>query len=132
MTTDGIVLQPNEIWVDKEPSPIFDHMEQPWSPSLYQIPRKAILVGTVVNRREFSKAEGRDTNVNNMVLKLPGSDKFFVPVVFTQFRKTIQQIIDYEFAINPTTIDYYAYLTIRQGWVRAGKTQSHPCIHVDG
>jgi hypothetical protein len=132
MTTEGIILQPRKIDVVNESSPIFDHMHQPWNPLFYQIPRRAILTGTVINPREFSKAGPPEINVNNMVVKLPGSDKFYIPLVLTQFRNTIQQIIDYEYAINPTAKDYYSYVTIRQGWVKAGKTQSHPSLHVDG
>lgn len=40
--------------------------------------------------------------------------------------RTIQQIIDYEYAINSMARDYYAYITIRQGWVKARKTKSRP------
>jgi len=128
---EGTILQPRNIKIVKESSPIFDHMEQPWNPLFYQIPRKAILIGTVIDPREFSKV-GPEVNVNNMVLKLPGSDKFHIPIRLNQFSETIQQIIDFEYAVNRRTKDFYAYVTVRQGWVRAGKTQSHPSIHVDG
>ncbi len=132
MTAEGIVLQPRKIEVVRVSSPIFDHMHQPWNPIFYQIPRKAILIGTVIDPKDFSKEGPPEINVNNMVVKLPGSDKFHIPSVLMQFRNTIQHIINYEYAINPTAKDYYAYVTIRQGWVKAGKTQSHPSIHVDG
>jgi hypothetical protein len=132
MTTEGIVLQPREIEVVRVSSPIFAHMHQPWNPVFYQIPRTAILIGTVIDPEDFSKEGPPEINVNNMVVKLPRSDKFYIPPALTQFRNTIQQIIDYEYAINPTAKDYYSYVTIRQGWVKAGKTQSHPSIHVDG
>jgi len=132
-TMEAIIIQPRKIEVVKPPSPIFDHMHQPWNPLFYQIPRKAILTGTVINPGEFSKAGPREVNnVNNMVVKLPGSDSFHIPLAQSQFKVTIQQIIDYEYAINPMANDYYAYITIRQGWVKVGKTQSHPSIHVDG
>ena len=130
--SEGSVLQPNPIEVVKVSSPIFDHMHQPWNPLFYLIPRKAILTGTVIDPKEFSKAGLPQTNVNNMVVKLPGSDRFHIPSTLTQFRKTVQQIINYEYAINPRAEDYFAYITIRQGVVKVGKTQSHPSIHVDG
>jgi len=85
-----------------------------------------------MNQEQFSKAGPPEVNVNNMVLKLPGSRTFFVPSALTQFAKTVQQIIDYEYGINTMADDYYAYITIRQGLVKAQKTQSHPSIHVDG
>lgn len=132
MIMEGIILQPREIEVVKPSSPIFDHMHQPWNTVFYQIPRRAILTGTVIDPEEFSKAGPPEINVNNMVIKLPGSDKFYIPLVLTQFRNAIQKIINYEYTINLTVKDYYAYITIRQGWVKAGKTQSHPAIHVDG
>lgn len=128
----GIILQPSKVEVAQLSSPIFDHMDQPWNPSLYQIPRRAILIGTVSEPIEFSEEGPPEINVNNMVVKLPGSDKAYLPPQLRQFRSTIQQILDYEYAINPMANDYYAYITTRQGWVRAGKTQSHPSLHVDG
>lgn len=132
MTTEGIILQPRRIEIVRASSPIFDHMHQPWNPLFYQIPRNAILIGTVIDPRQFSKAGPPGLNVNNMVVQLSGLDKHHLPPPLTQFRNTIQQIIDYEYAVNSTAKDYYAYITIRQGWVKAGKTQSHPSLHVDG
>src|SRR5947209_6186253 len=111
MTTQGIILHPHKIEVVKAASPIFEHMHQPWNPSFYQIPRKAILIGTVIDPREFSKAGPPQTNVNNMVVKLPGSDELYIPSALMQFRNTIQQIIDYEYAINQMAKDYYSYIT---------------------
>ena len=132
MSTEGIILEPRKIEVVKKSSPIFDHMHQPWNPFLYQIPRRAILAGVVIEPAEFSKAGPPEINVNNMVVKLPESNTLHIPPALTQFINTIQQIIDYEYAINVMARHYYAYITIRQGLVRAGKTQSHPSIHVDG
>lgn len=132
MITEGIILQPRKIAVAEPSSPILDHMHQPWDPLFYRIPRKAILIGTVGDPGEFSKAGPPEINVNNMVIKLLASDKVYIPPELNQARSTIQQIIDYEYAINPMANDYYAYITIRQGWVKTKKTQSHPTIHVDG
>lgn len=132
MITEGIILEPRKIDVVQQPSPIFDHMHQPWNPLYYHIPRKAVLIGTVTAPEEFSNAGPPDINVNNMVVKLPTSDKVYIPSALRQFRSTIQQIIDYEYAINSMVRDYYAYITIRQGMVKARKTQSHPSLHVDG
>jgi hypothetical protein len=132
MSIEGIILQPRKIDVVKASSPIFDHMHLPWNPLFYQIPRKAILTGTVRDPAEFSKAGSPEINVYNMVVKLPRSEDFHIPAWLSQFGNTIQQIIDYQNAINPMAIGYYAYITIRQGWVKAGKSQSHRSIHVDG
>jgi hypothetical protein len=107
-------------------------MHEPWNPLFYRIPRKAILTGNVVDAEQFSRPGPSDLNVNNMVVKLPGQDEVYLPLVLTQFTDTVQQTIDYEYAINESAKDYFAYITIRQGWVKAGKTQSHPAIHVDG
>ena len=132
MNIHGVILKPHQLDIAKPSSPIFDHMHQPRDPTVYQVPRKAILIGTVNRPCEFSKAGPPEINVNNMVVKLPASDKVYIPTVLKQVRTTIQQILDYEYAIDPIANDYYAYITIRQGWVKAGKTQSHPSIHVDG
>jgi hypothetical protein len=132
MISKGTILHPREIDLAESSSPIFDDMLKPWDPSFYRIPRKAILIGTVNDFGEFSKAGPPGINVNNMVVKLLASDTVYVPAELEQARSTIQQIIDYEYAINPMANDYYAYITIRQGWVKAQETQSHPTIHVDG
>lgn len=128
----GTILHPRNIEIIKHSSPIFDHMHQAWNPRFYETPRKAILIGTVSDPASFSTPGPTDLNVNNMVLKLLGSDDVHLPSALTQFTNTIQEIIDYEYAININAKNYYAYLTVRQGWVKAGKTQSHPAIHVDG
>lgn len=132
MISEGIILKPRRIDVARPSSPVFDHMHRPWNPSFYQIPRKAILISTVNNRSEFSKPGPPEINVNNMVIKLPTADDFHIPLVLKQFRAAIQQILNYEYAINPSAPEYYAYITIRQSWVKANHTQSHPSIHVDG
>jgi hypothetical protein len=132
MIDEGIILQPRKIDVAQLSSPIFDHMHQPWNPLFYRIPRKAILIGTVSEPTEFSQKAPPEINVNNMVVKLPTSDKVYLPRQLKQFKSTIQQILDYEYAINPMANDYYAYVTTRQGWVEARTTQSHPALHVDG
>lgn len=129
---EGIILQPREIDVTQSSSPIFDHMHELWNPSFYRIPRKAILIGTVRDPIEFSEEAAPEINVNNMVVKLPTSDKVHLPPRLKQLKTTIQQILDYEYAIDSMANDYYAYITTRQGWVRAGTTQSHPALHVDG
>jgi hypothetical protein len=132
MVNEGIILQPRKSDVTQSASPMFDHMYQPWNPSFYRIPRKAILIGTVTAPIEFSEQGPPEISVNNMVVKLPTSDKVYLPAGLKQFKSTIQQILDYEYAINSTANDYYAYITTRQGWVRGGTTQSHPALHVDG
>lgn len=132
MTEKGTILQPRKTEVVRASSPIFDQMHEPWNRLFYRIPRKAILTGIVADADQFSKPGRPHVNMNNMVVKLPGSDEVYIPLVVTQFTNTIQQTIDYEYSINESAKDYYAYITIRQGWVRAGKTQSHPSIHVDG
>jgi hypothetical protein len=132
MISEGTILTPRRIDVVKPSSPIFVHMDQPWNTSFYRIPRKAILIDTVTEPHEFSAAGKPEINVNNMAVKLPGSDKFYIPIVLKQFGGVTQQVIDYEYAINPVAQDYYAYVTIRQGLVKAQHTQSHPSIHVDG
>lgn len=130
--SEGIILRPRRIGVVRASSPIFDHMDQPWNTSFYQIPRKAILIGAVSEPHEFSKPGPPEINANNMVVKLAASDQVYIPKVLKQFRSVIQRIVNYEYAINPIAGSYYAYITIRQGLVNAGHTQSHPSIHVDG
>jgi hypothetical protein len=132
MTERGIIVQPRKIEVVRASSPIFDHMHEPWNPLFYRIPRKAILTGIVAGEEQFSQPGPPGLNVNNLVVKVPGFDEVYLPIVLAQFTNTVQQIIDYEYAINESAKDYYAYITIRQGWVKTGKTQSHPAIHVDG
>jgi hypothetical protein len=132
MDTNGVILSPQQRDLDKPASPIFDHMHQVWDPSFYEIPRKAIMIGTVTNPVEFSKKGPPELNVNNMVVKLPASNKIYIPNASGQVVETIQQIIDYEYAMDSMANEYYAYVTIRQGLVKARKTQSHPSIHADG
>src|SRR5258708_21178164 len=131
-TSEGIILTPRRIGVVRPSSPIFDHMDQAWNTSFYQIPRKAILIGAVSKPHEFSKPGPPEISANNMVVKLAASDQVYIPKVLKQFRRVIQQTVNYEYAINPIARSYYAYITIRQGLVNAGHTQSHPSIHVDG
>jgi hypothetical protein len=132
MDINGVILRPQQVDFEKPESPIFDHMHQVWDPLFYEIPRKAIMIGTVPNPAEFSKEGPPEMNVNNMVVKLPASDKIYVPNALGQVVDTIQQIVDFEYAMDSKANEYYAYVTIRQGLVKARRTQSHPSIHADG
>jgi len=110
-------------------SPILRDMHSIWDTRRFAEVRQPLRTGTLVNRQRFHHSPVMRTL--DMPIKFPGTD-YRIPRELVQFREAIQRIIDYEHAANRHVDDYYAYLTIDQGFVRKGVTQRNGGAHVDG
>jgi hypothetical protein len=137
----GFELAAQPVGISVPRSPIIEHMHQPWDPEKYLIARAPIDIGVVSDLDAF--ADGlpapvfenwychAGTPALDMPIKFPGS-LFRVPAEFQRYAGAVQQIIDYETAVNEFVDRYFCYLTIDQAWVNAGEFHRRPGAHFDG
>jgi hypothetical protein len=122
-------------------SPVIEHMHQPWDPGKYLIARAPIDIGVVSDLDAFAAALPpavfensfcqAGTPVLDMPIKFPES-LFRLPPELQRHAGAVQQIIDYEKAVNEFVDRYFCYLTIDQAWVRGGEFHRRPGAHFDG
>lgn len=68
----------------------------------------------------------------DMPIKFPGTD-FRLPIEFIQLEPVIELIAHHRAALHiPGEDEFYAYLTVDQGWVEPGSLQREAPCHVDG
>jgi hypothetical protein len=111
--------------------PIIRGLNQPYDYAEFACARRPLSVGLVADaaRPAFTAPCAR---VLDLPIKFPGSE-VRLPATFRAFAPLLQQILDYELAINPTCYDeYYAYLTVDQGWVDHDELLREAPCHVDG
>ena len=70
--------------------------------------------------------------VLDMPIKFPDIAEYRVPRALAQLAGVIQRIVDVEHSINPHHADYFAYLTVDQGWVEPTRLQREAPCHFDG
>lgn len=96
-----------------------------------------IVVDEIGDRKKFSKIshffEGKGVRVLDCPIKFPGSSEYRIPKELGQFDEVIAKAVAFEHAINPHVVQqYYAYVTVDQGYVKANEYQRTPGCHVDG
>ncbi len=109
--------------------PIIEEINTHWDLERFKVPRKPISVGEVRDKSFFSMFGAIRTL--DMPIKMPGTD-YRLPLDLFQFKDTLEQMIAFEHRINPWVDQYYAYVTVDQGWVSIGETQRKGGCHVDG
>lgn len=112
--------------------PIVRALNKPYEYREFEIVRAPLSVGPVAieARKAFEQPTG--VRVLDMPIKFPGSE-VRLPAAFTGFTPVLQQLLDFELAINPSCYDeYYGYLTIDQGWIDNDELLREAPCHVDG
>lgn len=133
-SAEGVALQPhpeeNQAPIPPE-APILQTLNTVWDVRNFLTPRRPVSLGVLPPDIHSVFAPGMPRTLD-MPIKFPGSD-FRLPMEFVQLSPLVQQIADYEAAVNSDCYDeYYCYLTVDQGQVAAGKLQREAPCHVDG
>ena len=129
----GFLLEPHLVDIPQEHrhSPIVAQMHQPWNLENYQVPRSFLVVCDVpqTDRAFFGSP---CLTIPTMPIKIPDGDQFKIPSEFSQFKSTMQMIIDHQAGINSRWKEYYAYINVDQRSTEKGRSQRKPGTHVDG
>lgn len=99
----------------------------------FKIPRRPLSLGKIPGHEALLLVEDRGVpRVTDLPIRFPGSN-YRLPAELGQFESLVQRIANFESRINPRIHDeYYAYLTVHQGFVEAGARQRPSPCHVDG
>src|SRR5262245_50901405 len=95
-------------------------------------PRRPASLGVLEAAELAELARPGAPRVLDMPIKFPDDATYRLPRALAQFAPTIQRIADVEALINPRNADYFAYLTIDQGWVEPAQLHREAPCHVDG
>lgn len=98
--------------------------------SLYSFPHTPMAISELYGTGKFSQR--KNIRVLDMPIKFPGGTEYRVPKELNAFDEAISKIISFEHTINSNVNEYFAYLTIDQGYVPANSFQRKPGCHVDG
>lgn|ERR1019366_8170985 len=92
-----------------------------------------LVIDEVFDQPKFSNPfEKVGIRVLDMPVKFSQSNDCRVPRELNQFDEVISKILSFERHINPNIDLYYAYLTVDQCHISAGKTQRRPGCHING
>jgi hypothetical protein len=109
---------------------IIKTVHRPFNKELFSFPHTPIVVGETLNRSKFSRPN--KIRVLDTPIKFPDYPEYRLPKEVDQFDDVISMMISFEHKINPFVNQYYAYLTVDQMEVDAGKTQRVAGAHCDG
>jgi hypothetical protein len=119
-------------WKQPLPEDHFIHktVGKEFDKSLFTFPHTPILIDEVSNKDKFSRQS--DLRILDCPIKFSGSPEYNIPKELAQFDEVLSKCIAYEHAINPNMLAYYAYITVDQGMIEAGKTQRKTGCQCDG
>ncbi len=122
----------NDAEIPKD-SPIVEAFNQPFDLRHFKTARRPVQLGVLPPGEVSLLATNTGApRTLDMPIKFPGSD-FRLPKELAMYAPIIRRIANYEAAINRTCYDeYFAYLTIDNGFVEPGKLQREAPCHVDG
>jgi hypothetical protein len=128
---EGLSLYPTPVELPSEvyASPIYTQLHEAWSLQHYLTPREPLIVGDLSDHTAF---EHPYPAAVSMPIKLPGSDEVRVPIEYAGLQEVIRACINFEAAINSEFPEYFAYMTVDQRPVKAGKPQRKSGLHIDG
>lgn len=107
---------------------IHETINSVWNKDEYKMVHRPVIVGEIRRWEQFSSPVER---VLDMPIKFPGTE-YRVPKNLDHFWGSITTCIREENRINPKHDQFYAYLTIDQGWVLPNQTHRTSGYHVDG
>lgn len=108
---------------------IIDTVHTVFDKVLYGCPHTPMIVDEVINEGRFSRRS--NVRILDCPIKFPNSE-YLLPKEASQFDEVLAKMIAFEHHINPNVDQYYAYLTVDQGWVKKGELQRKGGCHVDG
>lgn len=113
-------------------SPILRSLGTIWDLEQFKVPRRPIELGQVPDAERAELVRPGMPRTLDLPIKFPGSD-YRVPAEFAQLRWLVQRVADLEAALDLRAHDeFYCYMTVDQGPVRAGSLQREAPCHVDG
>jgi hypothetical protein len=96
----------------------------------FMFPHTPMIIDEVFDYGKFSTKS--NVRVLDMPIRMPYGVEYHIPKELNQFDEVISKIVSFEAKINPNVGLYYAYITVDQGMISAGKTQRRPGAHCDG
>ncbi len=124
---------PSRAQFDRDPSqPVLAGIDRPWDLAEFARPRRPVSLGVLPPEMLARFAQPGLVRVLDMPIKVPDLEEIRLPRALAQVAPVIQRIVDVEQVINPSLHDYFAYLTIDQGWVDAEALHREAPCHVDG
>jgi hypothetical protein len=124
----GVVFYPSKQTWNRPEGQTWQYFSQTWDLDRFAAPQRPSLVGWAAPG--FSTR--RHVRILDMPIKLAGSNEYRLPQMLLPWQSTIKQIVETEHGFNPDVLDFYAYLTVDQGFVNQGHTQRQGGCHVDG
>lgn len=106
--------------IDKD-HPIISSVGSIFNASNYSIAHTPIIVDGISFGDKFSEAN--DTRILDCPIKFPGRNEYRIPKALSSFDEAIAKAVSFEHAINPNVNDYYAYITVDQGYINAYECQ---------
>jgi hypothetical protein len=117
---------------DRSPSHILERLDRTWDLAEFARPCRPVSLGSLDAAELAVFTRPGVTRVLDMPIKFPDLAEYRLPRALAQLAPTIQRIIDVEHAVNSGHAEYFAYLTIDQGWVRPDSLHREAPCHVDG
>ncbi len=130
-----IVLRPapDRATYDRDPQqPVLRAIDRTWDLAEFSIPRRPVSLGVLTADELAALTRPGVTRVLDLPIKFPDGDDYRLPRALAQVAPTLQRIIDVEHAVNPSPAEYFAYLTIDQGWIEPASLHREAPCHVDG
>lgn len=120
-----------EVIANKPNSLIVQEAHQVWNLDKFQTIRKPVIVDNI------SIPTTQDNlRILDMPVKFPGSNEYRLPKEVLPFLDIIKTIAKFEHNVCDnelgSALEYFAYLTIDQGYISKGVTQRREGCHVDG
>jgi hypothetical protein len=135
-TDKPCILMPQETVLSEDradlQNPIIRSLNTPFDTREFSTVHRPISLGRIATPELIIFSQPDVQRVLDMPIKFPDCDEYRIPRALGQFAATIQRMIDFEYSINPELNDYFAYLTIDQGTVKADTLQREAPCHVDG
>ncbi len=114
--------------------PVLRDIDTPWDIRKHAEARQPVSLGMLMDTEHSSFVQPLPPfagHLLDMPIKFPHTD-VRVPGELASCIPVIRRIVDNEAQLNPSYAEYYAYLSIHQGWVRPGQRQRETPAHVDG
>jgi len=134
-TAGAVILRPDPTAAryDADPTqPVLAALDRTWDLAQFAIPRRPVSLGVLAADELATFTRPGVTRVLDMPIKFPDGDDYRLPRALAQVAPVVQRIIDVEHAVNPSPAEYFAYLTIDQGWVEPAALHREAPCHVDG
>jgi hypothetical protein len=130
---DPVILEPRPDRAPPVPaSPVIQTIHTVWDLARFLEPRRPVSVGVLSAAELASLTRPGVVRILDMPIKFPDRAEYRLPRAIAQVAPVVQRIIDFEHRVNPHHADYFAYLTVDQGWIEPAALHREAPCHVDG